>query len=337
MLNTADIAALVAGDLQGPGDLTIDGVETVELASPSQLTFIGDAKFAQLWPPSQARAALVKRGLEASLADPARALILVDDVDAAMALVQEKLAPPPVAVPPGVHPSAVVDPSAALGQGVCVGPLCYVGPRVVIGDGTTLHSGVHLHDEVRIGAQCVLWSGTVIRERCTIGDRCIFHPNVTIGADGFGYRPAPGGRGILKIPQIGIVTIGHDVEIGAGTCIDRGRFSATTVGDMTKIDNLVQIGHNCRIGRCVVISGQTAIAGTVTIGDGALLGGMCAIKDHVTIGPGVKLAGCAAVMGDIPAGETWAGYPARDMKLAVIEQIALKKLPQFLKDMKRRD
>ena len=159
--------------------------------------------------------------------------------------------------------------------------------------------------------------------------------NVTIGADGFGYRPAPDGRSLVKIPQIGTVTLGRGVEIGAGTCIDRGKFSETFIGDETKIDNLCQIGHSCRIGRCTVIAALTGIGGSATIGDGAMIGGGSSIKDHVKVGDGARLGGASDVMHDIPPGETWHGHPAHPARAAFREFAAIRKLPDLLQTLKQ--
>ena len=146
-----------------------------------------------------------------------------------------------------------------------LGPDAILEPGVVIGSNTKLYPNVTVLDDASIGSETIIWSGTVIRERCRIGNHCIIHPNVTIGADGFGFRPSPDGQGIVKIPQIGTVKIGDHVEIGANSCVDRGKLGATTIGDGTKIDNLVQIGHNCKLGRFCMMSGQSGLAGTVTL------------------------------------------------------------------------
>jgi len=163
---------------------------------------------------------------------------------------------------------------------------------------------------VRIGRNTTLHPNVTIYTHCRIGDDVILHANVVIGADGFGYRPDPSGRGLVKLPHRGIVEIHDRVEIGAGSCVDRARFGATVIGEGTKIDNLVQIGHNCRVGRSCVICGCTGIAGSVTIGDGVQIGGNCGLGDNLTIGNGVKIAGNAALMHDVPDGATYAGYPA---------------------------
>jgi UDP-3-O-[3-hydroxymyristoyl] glucosamine N-acyltransferase len=252
-----------------------------------------------------------------------------------MAAVLELYAPPLPVPPPGIHQRAVVDASAVIEDGTAIGALSFVGAGVRIGAGTIIHPNVTILDDAVIGSGCVLWPGVVIRERCEIGDGCILHSNVTIGADGFGYRPAADGRSLVKIPHIGTVRIGRDVEIGAGTCVDRGKFSATTIGDGTKIDNLCQIAHNCRIGRGVIIVSKCGFGGSCTVGDGAMFGGGSILKDHVTVGPGARLGGCSAAMNDIPAGESWHGHPAHNATATFREFAAIRKLPEMLRTIKR--
>ncbi len=330
-LTCGEIAERVGGTVRGPLETRIESVETLDRAGPRELTFIGNEKFAGRWAASHASAALVEQGLSIDT-DDGRPLIFVDGVDLAMAQVLEALAPAPPVPAEGVHPTATVAASASLGADVRIGPGCTVGERVRLGEGTVLHSNVTILDETCVGEGSVFWPGTVVRERCEIGERAIVHPNVTVGSDGFGYRPS--GGGLVKLPQIGTVRIGRDVEIGAGTCIDRGKFSATEIGDGTKLDNLVQIAHNCRIGRGVVIAAQTGLAGSVTVEDGAVLGGKVGIRDHVTVGAGAELAAYAAVMEDVPAGATWLGYPAHNARDALREMAAVRKLPNLVRRLK---
>ncbi len=327
------IAELVGGELVGDGAVTITGLEELALADASQLTFIGDVPHARRWPHCEAGASLINRGLEVE-AD-GRPLIRVDDVDLAMAALLDHVTAPDPRVSVGVDPTASVDPSAKLGAGVAIGPGCVVGPNVTIGDDTQLHPRVTLYDGCVIGAGCVLWPNVVVRERCEVGDGGILHSGVVVGTDGFGYRPSPDGQGIVKIPHVGNVVLGRGVEVGANTTIDRGKFSSTTVGDGSKIDNLVVIAHNVRIGRCVLIAGKTGIAGSTTIGDGAMIGGGCDIRDHLDIGPGVKLAGGSQVMNDIPAGQTWAGSPAQEFTKARREYVAVRQLPDVMKKVRK--
>ena len=340
---TQQISDRVGGTLRGPAEIVLNGVEQIDRAVPGQITFIGDDRHAAAWPRSGATAALVSETIEVDQ-DAGRALIGVPDADLALADLLALFAPPLPLPDPGVAPGALVAATAQLGRDLAVAAFCFVGRRVRIGDGTVLHPHVSILDDCTIGARCALWPGTVVRERSQLGDGCILHPNVTIGSDGFGYRPDHGTGapekatfgGLVKIPQIGTVVIGRNVEIGAGTCIDRGKFSATTIGAGTKIDNLCQIGHNCRIGRSCVIAGMTAVGGSVRIGDGVQIGGRSAIKDHVTIHDGASLAGNSSLMRDLPAGEMWAGYPAAPLANTLRQFAAVRRLPDLIKLMKRK-
>jgi len=335
----AALATLVDGDLDGDGDAAITGIEALQWAKGGDLTFIGDARHARLWAESAASVALVDRELD--LGDwvrPGRAVVRVDDADQAMITVLESLdevaragrdAP---AV--GVHPTASIDPTATVGDDVAIGAGTIVGPRTVIGDGVSIEAGVRIHADCTIGRGVVIHASVVIRERTMVGDGSILHAGVVLGSDGFGYRPSPDGRGIRKIPHLGHVEIGRDVEIGANSCIDRGKFGATSIGDGSKIDNLCQIGHNCRIGRCVVISGLTGIAGSCTVGDGAMIGGGCGIADHLRVGAGARLGARSGLMHDVPDGETWAGFPAHDIRQAMKEFAVIRKLPDWSKKLK---
>jgi len=333
---TQAIADIVGGKLIGPGDLTLGSLAEIDLAQRGQLTFIGSGKYAHKWAESEASAALVGDDIELVPGD-GRALIVVDNADLAMAKVLAMYAPPKPRPPKGVHPSALVAETASIGEGCRIGPNCVIKPGVKIGNNTTLHAGAIIFDNAQVGDDCEIWANVVIRDRCTIGDRCILHPGVVIGADGFGYRvdktgPAPK---LIKVPQIGVVRIGNDCEIGANAAIDRAKFDATVLGDHCKLDNLVQIGHNCRLGNMVVISGCVGIGGSCTIGDGTLIGGKAMLKDHVHIGKGCQIAGGAAVINDIPDGESWGGYPAAPLKEKFREELAIKKLPDMMKQVRK--
>ncbi|MCC5830551.1 MAG: UDP-3-O-(3-hydroxymyristoyl)glucosamine N-acyltransferase [Phycisphaeraceae bacterium] len=321
----AELAQQLGGELTGPGDVWVDGIESPEQAEPSHICYVGEQSLVPNWDASKSRVALIDRKLTVD-DEPDRAIIRVSDGEQAFIRLLELFAPPAPAIPEGISARASVHPDAKLGADVVVGELSLIGAATVVGLGTVIHPRVTIFSDVRIGANCVIYPGVVIRERCEIGDHCILHPNVVIGADGFGFRPRPDGRGLMKVPQIGSVRVGSHVEIGAGTCIDRGTFSRTEIGDGTKIDNLCQIGHNCRIGRSVVMAGQVGMAGSVTVGDGTMIGGQVGVKDHLKIGSGVKLAACSAVMNDIPDGAVWGGYPARDWRETVQSHLFIRKL-----------
>jgi UDP-3-O-[3-hydroxymyristoyl] glucosamine N-acyltransferase len=325
---TAQITDWVGGRLVGPGDLRIAEMQTIAESRPGHLTYVGRANLLPDWERCAASAALVREGLGAKPA-AGKALIFVADVDLATATVLEKLAPPTPLPAPGIHATAVVDPQARIDPTARIGPLCVIGPRAVIGAHTVLQGQVAVLADSRIGAHCMLWPGVVIRERCEIGDACILHSNVSIGTDGFGYRPSADRRSLVKIPQIGTVRIGRDVEIGSNACVDRGKFGATVIGDGTKIDNLVQIAHNCVVGRCVVMAGMSGISGSVSIGDGAMLGGRTGVSDHVHIGRGAHIGISSLVLQDVPDGARVIGYPAIESGLWKRITVLLTRLPDL--------
>ncbi|MFZ0241268.1 MAG: UDP-3-O-(3-hydroxymyristoyl)glucosamine N-acyltransferase [Desulfobacterales bacterium] len=325
-----EIKQAVGGTISGNPAILITGVEQISEAKENQLTFIGAKKYIKLWHLSSASAAIVDDSLNI---DPGegRAIVRVADADLALAQVLQMFEPEPPKCEVGIHPTAVVESTATIGKGAAIGAGCYIGPGVVIGSDTKLYPNVTVLDDTRIGSGTVIWPGTVIRERCHIGSYCIIHPNVTIGADGFGYRPSPDGRGLVKIPHIGTVEIGDGVEIGAGCCVDRGKFSATSIGSGTKIDNLVQIAHNCKLGRSCVMAGQSGLAGSVTLGDGVIMGGRAMVTDHVSVGAGTKIGGNAGVINDVAPGKTLLGIPAEDYRHTLRLWAAQRQLPDLIK------
>lgn len=336
MHTTGTIAAALGAELVGPSDRPIRGLGTLDGAGPEELTFIRSAAFAAEWRSSRAGAAIVSRGLEVPGHDSAaRALLVVPDADMALTKALGLFAPPASRPAPGVHPSALVDVSARVGAGASIGPMCVVEAGATIGDGAVLVSQVFVGAGATVGAGTTLHAHVSIGERCVVGRQCLLHPGVVIGADGFGFVSSPDGRGLQKVPHIGTVEIGDQVEIGANSCVDRAKFGSTTVGSGTKIDNLVQVGHNVRIGRLCLVMAQVGIAGSVRVGDGCVLAGQVGVSGHHVIGDGARLAAQAGVFGDIPAGETWSGYPARPHREALRAQAALFKLPGMIRRLER--
>ena len=324
------LADLVGGTLEGCATAPVRGMNSIDEAGPDEATFIVDERYAARWAACRAGVALIARKVPCELGPgDRRALIRVDHPELALAAALDAFAPLPEAPAPGVHPSAVVDPSARLGAGSAVGPLVTVGRGAVIGDGCVLHAGARVGAMVELGARCILHAGAVVRERCRLGQGVVVHANAVIGSDGFGYRPAADGRSLVRIPHLGSVVLEDGVEIGAGTCVDRAKFGATVIGAGTKIDNLCQIGHGCRVGRMVVIAGLTGLAGSVTVGDGAQIGGGCGIADHRTIGRGARLAARSGVMDDVPDGATWGGMPAQDVRAELRVIAAIRRLPEW--------
>ena len=327
---------MLGGTLVGTPNVRITGARGIESAGPSDLTFIRSAQFAAAWPTSKAGAAVVTQGVEVPGHDPAsRALIAVPSADLAMAALLDKLAPKPVRPAAGVHPSSVVDPSARISPEARIGALCVIGPAASIDAGAIIHPRVTIGAGAKIGAQAELFPGVVIYDRCEIGPKSILHANTVIGADGFGFVPDPKTGGVAKVAHAGIVKIGVGVEIGANSCVDRAKFDATIIGDGTKIDNLVQIAHNCVIGRGCVICGVTGIAGSVKIGDGVTIGGSCGIGDALSLGDRSTLGGNSGLMHDLPAGETWLGYPAQPARAQLRTWSAVRELPEVLRAIKK--
>ena len=331
---TQQIADHVGGELLGPGKVVIHGVEHLGAAVSNQISFIRNTRHAKKWPGCAASAVLVSANIELQPVS-GKAVIRVDDADQALVMVLKLFAPPGPRLTAGVHPSATIDPSAHIAPDAAIGPGCVIGQGVRIGQGCKLHAKVTVLDETVLGLGCELFPGVVIYHRCQLEDHVVVHANAVIGADGFGYLPSPEGTSLVKVPQIGSVKIGHHVEIGAGSCIDRGKFSATTVGDGTKIDNLCQIGHNCQIGRHCILAGQVGLAGGVTVEDGAWLGGHAGVLEQLTIGAGAKLAAKALATRNVPAGETWQGNPASESYSALREVATLRRLPNLVKTLKK--
>ena len=320
-----EITSLVQGELIGNCKDLIFAPEQIENAKKGNVTIIGNSKYTRLWETSNASMAIVYEGIKI-LPGEGKAFVKVKNADLAMAILLDAFEPETPYFDSDIHPTAVVNKTAKLGNGCKIGANSYVGKNVTIGDNVVIYPNVSIFDNTSIGNETIIWSGTVIRERSEIGSQCIFHSNVSIGADGFGYRPSIDGRGLVKIKHIGNVVIGNAVEVGANSCIDRGKFSATILGDGCKIDNLVQIGHNSVLGKCCIIAGNSGLAGSVTLGDGVIIGGSASIKDHVTIHSGATVGGGSGVISDVEAGKTVIGYPACDSREKMKQWVALRKL-----------
>jgi UDP-3-O-[3-hydroxymyristoyl] glucosamine N-acyltransferase len=313
------------GEIVGDTTKVITGPEQMELASDTQITFIGHKKYAKLWEASKACVAVINADIDLSPGEN-KAFIKVKNADIAMAELLEMFVPAAPVFETDIDPRASVHASATIGDGCKIGAGCYVGKNVTLGKNVILYPNCTVLDDTKIGNNTVIWSGTVVRERCIIGAYCILHPNVTIGADGFGFRPSPDGKGLIKIQHIGNVIIGNGVEIGANSCVDRGKFSATIVGDGCKIDNLVQIGHNSKMGRSCIMAGASGLAGSVTLGDGVVIGGGSCISDHVILGNGVQVGGGSGVMSNFEDGKKILGYPAVEARDMLKQWVALRNL-----------
>lgn len=321
----AQINEVIKGVVVGNTTQLIASPEQLEFAKDNQITFIGHKKYVKLWENSKACVAIINEDIELTPGRN-RALIKVKNADISMAELLEMFIEEAPVFETDIHPSAIIHATAKIGNGCKIGAGCYIGKEVIIGNNTIIYPNVTVLDDTSIGMHTIIWSGTVIRERCVVGSYCILHPNVSIGADGFGFRPAPDGKGLLKIPHIGNVVIGNGVEIGANSCVDRGKFSSTIIGDGCKIDNLIQIGHNSKMGRCCIMAGASGLAGSVTLGDGVVIGGGACISDHVTLGNGVQVGGMSGVINNFPDGAKLMGYPAIDARDAMKQWVILRKL-----------
>lgn len=333
---TGELASRFGATLVGPADLTIVRVDSLDAGDVRTLTFIRDQKFAEKWSTSRAAAAVVTRSVQVAGHDArSRALLLVDDADLALIRALELFDPPKPEPELGVHPSATVHSSADVSPLASVGPQCVIEAGATIAAGAVLLAGVYIGRDVVIGEGTWIHPGAVVEERCIVGRLCILHAGSIIGADGFGYRPRPDGAGLVKIPHLGDVRLGDEVEIGANSCVDRAKFGSTRIGDGTKIDNLVQVGHNCDIGRWCVICGQVGVSGSVRIGDGVQIGGAAGIKDNITIGARAEIAANSGVMNDVPPGEKWMGAPAGPAREQAENYAVLRKLAELAREVKR--
>lgn len=331
VLTAAAIADLVGGRLVGSGETRVSRVAPLDRATERDLSFLGVPKYAAVFTESRAGVVLVSPDL-AETEGRAPSRIVVDKPQEALLSLLPRFHRASK-VMEGIHATAVIGDGVRLGARVSIGPYSVVGDGAILGEGTAIGPHCVIGGAVEIGAQCQLYPAVTVYSGSMIGDRVTIHAGARIGSDGFGYVQKDGEH--LKIPHVGRCVIGDDVEIGANTTIDRGSIDDTVIGAGTKIDNLVQIGHNVRIGRVCLIMAQVGIAGSVHVEDGAMLLGQVGVSGHHTVGKGARLAAQAGVFGDIPAGETWSGYPARPHKEALRAQAALFKLPSLLRRIER--
>jgi UDP-3-O-[3-hydroxymyristoyl] glucosamine N-acyltransferase len=321
-----DVTELVGGELEGSADAVISGVATLADAQAGDLTFLANPRYRAQVAETAATAILMVPGASCP---ESLAVIRVDDPYAALQKVAQWFDPGPPAVEIGIHPSAVVAPDAVLGEDVGIGPHCVVEAGVHIGDRTRIAASAYVGPDARIGCDGYVHPSAYVGRGCRLGDRVIVQPGAVIGSDGFGYAWVEGA--FHRIPQVGIVVVEDDVEIGANACIDRATLGVTRIGRGVKIDNLVQIAHNVSIGENAALAAQCGIAGSSRVGPGVRLGGQAGLGGHLEVGAGAQVAARGGVIGNIAAGLTVSGYPARPHSESMRAEAALRRLPELLR------
>ncbi|HNR67497.1 MAG TPA: UDP-3-O-(3-hydroxymyristoyl)glucosamine N-acyltransferase [bacterium] len=324
----AELAEIVNGHIDGDGSVLISGLAKIEEAGPGDLTFIANTKYAKFAHSTKAAAILV------DLNFPAIDKTLVRTADPYLSFLQlaEHFYQPKAAVPIGVHPTAIIDPTTTVGRDCAIGAYVVVGRNCRIGDKTVIYPGVVIGDEVEIGEQCLLYANAAIREKCRLGNRVILQMGAIIGSDGFGF--AFSDNCYQKIPQMGIVVLEDDVEIGANTAVDRATMGETRICRGVKLDNLIQIAHNVRIEENTAMAAQTGISGSSKVGKFVRLGGQVGVAGHIEIGDGSTVGAQSGVTKSIPANSFFNGTPAREMKQQLRELASLSRLPDLLKRMR---
>lgn len=327
-LTAYEIAEILRAECLGDCALSIDDVEVVDRGKENHLTFVGDLKNLSRLRNSQSKLIIVPASVRDELPKyPGRTFLLVPAAEPAFLSIAALLRPPRSRVRCGISERAVIDPSAQIGSNTSIHPLAVVGRDVVIGHSCEIHSGVVIGDGCCLGDNVVVYPNTVFYPDVQVGHHVIIHASCVIGADGFGYRFVNGGH--ERLPHYGIVRICDDVEIGAGTTIDRAKIGETVIGSGTRIDNQVMIGHNCRVGRHNLLVSQVGFAGSVTTGDYVVCAGQAGIADHVSLGDGTIIGAQAGVHRDVPAGQTYLGSPAGPAAETTRQLMALRRLPEI--------
>lgn len=330
-ITAADVAAQVGGRLIGDPSVVVRGIAPLDRAGANDLSFLAHLRYAAWFATSRAGVVLVAPAFESQPGTPSTRIVVEKPTDAMVGLLAHFHRAEPRAV--GVHPMAVIAESATIGAGVTVDAHAVIGEGAVVGDRSWIGAGAKVGAGSTLGTDVRLHPNAVVYPFTELGDRVVLHAGAQVGREGFGFVPRP--TGIVRIPHVGRCVLEHDVEVGANSCIDRGSVDDTIIGAGTKIDNLVQIGHNVRIGRFCFFASQAGIAGSTRIEDGAQIGGQVGMSGHQTIGAKATIAAQAGVFGDVPPGEIWSGYPARPHKEQLRTQAALARLAKLVRPLER--
>ena len=336
-LSVQELARRIGAELRGGGAGDISGIAPLETAGPSQIAFYANPRYRKELQATRAGAVIVSDADAAQVPASAARLVAPQPYVAfakASALFHDGLV-----IEPGIQAGALIDETAEIHPTAAISPGAYVGPDARIGARATLHAGARVLDGARIGEDCILWPGAVVREHCIVGNRVVLQPNAVVGSDGFGFAFDLEGDGNgpmhRKVPQAGIVRIEDDVEVGACSCIDRATLGETLVGRGTKIDNLVQIGHNVQVGPLCLIVAQVGISGSTQVGQGVVLAGQVGLVGHLRIGDGARAGAQAGVAHDVADGETVTGYPAMPHREWLRMSAALPRVPELLKQVRK--
>mgnify|MGYP001158170951 FL=1 len=327
---TLEEVLLLIPEAESEGDAQVEelvGIASLESAQAGDLSFLGNAKYKSQVEGCKASLILLPADYSGK-PKPDQMYLRMKEPSRGLAAIcrhlEERGFPPP---PPTIHETACVHPEAVVAEGVSIGPFCYVGSRAIVGKGSSIGSHCHLGDDTQIGESCRIHPGVKILARCEIRERVILNAGVVIGSEGYGFEQV--GEAHEKVPHLGKVVIEEDVEIGANTCIDRARFDETRIGAGTKIDNLVQIGHNVKIGKGCLIVAQVGISGSVQFEDYVVVGGQAGFGGHLKVGKGAKIAGQAGITKDVEPGAFLKGNPALPFQLAQRISVLQRKLPEL--------
>jgi UDP-3-O-[3-hydroxymyristoyl] glucosamine N-acyltransferase len=347
MRTLGEIAEYIGGEMCGDGSVSVVRVVHPAIAqSPSDLAFVLSAKEASVLGSGNVTNAVVPAGIE-NLPTPNR--IVVSRPRLVLARLTE-LFERPVQIAPGIHPWTVVDPTASVGENASIGPFCRIGPNSRIGAHCKLVSNVNVGADVIIGDHTLLHAGVCVGDRCEIGNRVIVQPNATIGGDGFAFVTREPGSvesvrktgevrnfntEIIRIHSLGNVVIEDDVEIGSGTCIDRGTLGETRIGRGSKLDNLIQVGHNVVTGRNCLIVSQVGLGGSSSVGDRVVIGGQSGVPDHVTLGDDAVIHARSGIIGSVPEKAAMMGIPAVPLRQFMDREVKMRRLPNLIKDLQR--
>jgi UDP-3-O-[3-hydroxymyristoyl] glucosamine N-acyltransferase len=328
-MKLGELASRLGAELRGDPNLEITGVKGIEEAGPSEITFVANPRYTALARTTQAAAIIVEPEFQEIAAATIRLKNPYHAFSRALGLFYQ-----PPSYPPGIHPTAVIDPSAEIGLDAHIGAYVVVGPNVRIGSHATLLPHVVLYPGVQVGDYFFAHAHAVVRENCVLGDHVTLENGAIIGADGFGFSKNDAGQW-EKIPQSGPVRIGSRVDVQANATIDRATVGATEIGDGTKVDNLVQVGHGSRVGNETLLCAQTGLAGSSIIGNNVILAGQVGIAGHCTVGDGVILTAQSAVSHDVPPGKMISGSPGFDNRVWLRAVALFQRLPELVKRLDR--